>query len=768
MADGNILTYSLSNRLIVPNANNLALIRNSEESLANNITAAAEKNKNLLYRKKEDGSFSTVQEYLEKLAKESFNIEYSIYRKIDEQIAEEINKAYDNTPYYLKKKSMGTTIGQLITNVFYGIGKNQDEQLFQLLQVLSNINTNELIDSVEVKNEKIVGNFIAEHITNLMKTAKQEKNTASSLSDSEAKKIFDTVFDENRIMNYIQTEDLSSKEKKQIQSDVIKKLEHSADFKALSRQERMGKIKELALVEEVQWKDIMDFMVSDFFENIWQDVQPYLKKGITKKTFYKVIREIMTTPKKKSDQTLEAIAEENGFAYGSKGASRKKDEDTVYSLAAFRINTDKISEIIAPFVIKQDAMEINNKLQIINLRDQTFKEEIDDIILSHLQTYHEALQKYMYNKGYQNAWNYYQKNFLAEVIALVHRDSEDDKRLKETVSDMHSEIKKGAEAIETAKTLKDTINKVQFFLDSKETIDVNEVLDIAKKFLNKDAKDAEELVKIEGLLKKSETVEVGIQKLIDRLSHKKSGYIANFNGSIGEIFITAIESVVFKDTDVNNFYQKGSTKNVRGQSAHADITMGNVGIQAKVYDKDDIKLYSDTTIHFNTDDALRYLRTSGSTSKTAELNDELTAFRFFLLNNTILKEVGIQDGNSDQLFLNALNLRLENFIRYSDGLSLLGDIKNNFYLINFHVVPASVIFLKMAEMFSEVNKSLGEKLIVIDRTVDEEAIKNYSDGKKSDDDYLLNNYNVLKLLAKTSATFKSFTLSLSELGIGIF
>jgi len=75
---------------------------------------------------------------------------------------------------------------------------------------------------------------------------------------------------------------------------------------------------------------------------------------------------------------------------------------------------------------------------------------------------------------------------------------------------MHSEIKKGAEAIETAKTLKDTINKVQFFLDSKETIDVNEVLDIAKKFLNKDAKDAEELVKIEGLLKKSETVEVGI------------------------------------------------------------------------------------------------------------------------------------------------------------------------------------------------------------------------------------------------------------------
>jgi len=74
----------------------------------------------------------------------------------------------------------------------------------------------------------------------------------------------------------------------------------------------------------------------------------------------------------------------------------------------------------------------------------------------------------------------------------------------------------------------------------------------------------------------------------------------------------------------------------------------------------------------------------------------------------------------------------------------------------------------MAEMFSEVNKSLGEKLIVIDRTVDEEAIKNYSDGKKSDDDYLLNNYNVLKLLAKTSATFKSFTLSLSELGIGIF
>jgi len=58
---------------------------------------------------------------------------------------------------------------------------------------------------------------------------------------------------------------------------------------------------------------------------------------------------------------------------------------------------------------------------------------------------------------------------------------------------------------------------------------------------------------------------------------------------------------------------------------------------------------------------------------------------------------------TDNDFVTALNLRLANFIRYSDGLTDLENIKNNFFIINFNIVPASVIFLRMADMFKEKN-----------------------------------------------------------------
>jgi hypothetical protein len=61
-----------------------------------------------------------------------------------------------------------------------------------------------------------------------------------------------------------------------------------------------------------------------------------------------------------------------------------------------------------------------------------------------------------------------------------------------------------------------------------------------------------------------------------------------------------------------------------------------------MFDENNKTLY-ETTIDFSLDSALRYLRTnrSGSDTDKAMEGDELTAFRFFLANNTVLNSLQI-------------------------------------------------------------------------------------------------------------------------------
>jgi len=135
-----------------------------------------------------------------------------------------------------------------------------------------------------------------------------------------------------------------------------------------------------------------------------------------------------------------------------------------------------------------------------------------------------------------------------------------------------------------------------------------------------------------------------------------------------------------------------------------------------------------------------------------------------LLNNTILRELGVIDWTNND-FITSLNLRLANFIRYSDGLTDLGDIKNNFFIINFNIVPASVIFLKMADMFK--NKDIySDLMITFTNNTDYEGLSNYNPNSSEESAYSIG--NLLRFLADSNAVFKSFTLDLSELGIEVF
>jgi len=125
--------------------------------------------------------------------------------------------------------------------------------------------------------------------------------------------------------------------------------------------------------------------------------------------------------------------------------------------------------------------------------------------------------------------------------------------------------------------------------------DKKEIENIVNKFNKTDKDDAEMIKKMENFFLTQNYAE-GINVIKKRLVSKRAGYIANFNGGIGEIFITTIISKIApKNWDV---YQKGSSKNLYGQSAHADITIGDIGIQSKVYEKNNIKLYENTKVTF--------------------------------------------------------------------------------------------------------------------------------------------------------------------------
>ena len=750
---GNLINISLNNRFISPNEITKNIIENNLD-VKNKLEEAASYHKNNLLStyKNED---TDIPKYLKALAKESFGKECELYEKIDEDFSKSIKQAYDNTSQYLTKNyEQNLTFGEALTNLFYnGNSKKDDKNLTILLTDLGHLDAHQLIKMTEVSNDKIVANIIVSNTDQFFKELKIEKNISAKLG-KEAAETFSVLLNENNIMDYVTKNEIKDSEIKKIVKEQLIQLQKSDDFLKMDRSSRQKKMLEIITQAGGQISDFYDFLVELYTDQIWTQIAPYVKKGIGKKTIKKALIDFIKTGKQKNETN-------QGFSLTRAGAQIKKDGISVYTLASYDFDIPKIIETFTPFLIEKEIKDIKT-MDIKTIENSNI---FDQAMLSALQGYNDALQKYLTSIGHNDAWNYYANHFLNKVISLAKRDFQDEKNNDEAISNISSEIKKGVDALQIAHSLDEIIEEIDYLKQlSNQNVsssEINKIIDKSLGYLNKDEKDRETLTTIKKLINNN-SKEEAIKILRNRLNSKRAGYISNFNGSIGEIFITAILAVVFGGK-IPDIYQKGSSKNLIGQSAHADITMGNIGIQSKVYEKNDIKLYDNTEVKFKLNEALRYLRTKPSNSKKVEENDELSSFRFFLLNNTILQELGSNQSVDDNFFLRALNLRLENFIRYSDGLTRLGSIKNNFYLINFNIVPASVIFLKMAEIFENNNLNI---MIDFNNQIDITELKMYQDDDEKN--YLLNNLNVLKLLHNSSAKFKSFTLNLKDLGLEKF
>ena len=760
---GNLINLEYDNRFLVPNETVRQIFKENSQAQSKLEKAAVYHKENLLtiHNKKQD----SVENYLRDLADSSFKIEYDLYSKLDKNFADSIEKAYrasKKSNYLTQQYQNNLTYGQALTNLFYGgESSSTNTALTILLTDLAHLDVHQLIKMTEVSNEKMVGNIIVSNIDTFMHDLKIEKNIAAEIG-GDTLETFANLLNENNIMTIIQQEEIKESEVKKIIKKELLQLQKSPEFLAMDRKSRQSQMLSLIELNGGEMKDAISFLIDELIDKIWAEIGPYTKKGVGKKTIRKAVIELLSQGKLKKNSKINIEnEEERGFTFSKAGAVLQKNGQTSFTLAAYSLNANAISQLFSDFLIKNET----KKEAVLDIKQMYNMTGFDEAMIMALQGYNEALQKYLLSKGHQMAWEYYVQNFLSKVVDLAKRDYQEEKTSNEAISNMSAEIRKGVNALQIAHSVDEILTKIEILNSSLDkNIDnneINSIIEMATNYLNKDKKDIEILNEIKNLIK-SGSIKKGIKDLKDRLTSKRAGFISNFNGSIGEIFITAIEAVVFNGKNLA-IYQKGSSQNLRGQSAHADITIDKVGIQSKIYKENDIKLYKDTTVSFKTDDALRYLRTRISNSKTAEPNDELSSFRFFLLNNTILQEIGSTEAVNDNFFLQALNLRLENFIRYSDGLTKLGEIKNNFYLINFNIVPASVIFLKMAEIFEEKDYSI---LIKFFNEVDGNLLKNYIND--SENGYLLNNNNVLSLLKKTRAEFSSFTLKLSELGVNIF
>lgn len=192
-------------------------------------------------------------------------------------------------------------------------------------------------------------------------------------------------------------------------------------------------------------------------------------------------------------------------------------------------------------------------------------------------------------------------------------------------------------------------------------------------------------------------------------------------GDIGELIVNLVIGMLFTTDniykDAENFFgtQLGD-KNLGTGKMAVDLALQGIGFQVKNFpsfeNQDDIYLYhqsnllyADSKVYINKEDGNRYMS-----------NDNWIA----------LAKYGNGDDSLKDDILNILKESLPNYLRYSENiiqnlpkeLETLSQLRNNFYIINFRIIPASVIFHELAQLI--INNSKDEILKMFYYTANDE------------------------------------------------
>lgn len=304
-------------------------------------------------------------------------------------------------------------------------------------------------------------------------------------------------------------------------------------------------------------------------------------------------------------------------------------------------------------------------------------------------------------------------------------------------------------------------------------------------FLTKVSDNISDTIKAE-LTTDGSDLQYEILRAVDKyikMTWNDQGHVSNFNGTISEIFVTFFLREILKEiqnpqmvfqrgggaqgaedskqsvTDIDVLYknevdENGNTKlNEQGSPMRT-----GVGLQAKHYDNNSIKLYEDTIMIYK---AQRYL-----------LQDDIDAFLFLMGNNSFLTDM--QPDFS--YLLPFLYYRMAGFYRHINP-KISNALQNNFYIINLNVVPASIIFLFIAQqifdnygnltMFS-LQGDVSENNFQMRSSDDTKHYNLFINYDKEVNDTKLKDDNFINKIRSFKIIFKGVTINIDNLNLSVF
>lgn len=705
--------------------------------------------------------FKRTEERLQELAEESLINEKAFYTTVFKEEASAFNEQVDigfetkDPAYMLKQTYNGQPLYQALTYKLLDINDSNDTTgKWEFIQILSSLRSQDItsgLAGVELSPIEQAKEIIDGYVKSFAYTMKEHrfnlKAQAPDLAEDQRKKLIEQAYHERFLFDMdLRKTDIKIKPK-DVQDFAIgipapdnMELYRSSGSKDV----QIAFLKRHALKQKEMIQEIISLL------------GPLIKESLTEEEIEDVLYSILEEGKpissvgsintKTNIVTSAGINKKFSAFMSPDGEGYKKLESIIQSEISTTSGAEKEVEI-------------------------TFKKELDEQLRSKLKNFHQNVYTFINNwnrpsltRGItmedfkQRASNYYTLSLRAYVDEALENDYHNIVQNELARSELYDELKALTTTLTQIKTLADA-REIANQAKKKTEEQLQEIISAATKdgkvkLGGKEYKPEDVLQK----LKDPKEVEVLLGALSTRITERVTGFVSNVQGSIGELIYTVLLRQTVGET---NAYQFGRARNEKGQQAHADIGFvidNNLyGIQSKVYQSNNATIYEKTTVNFASSDAIRYL---GS-------EDALTAFRFFLVNNSVLESPLVNvppavSENGEVSFLKILYDKLDYFIRYSDGLTSLENVHNTFYMINFNLIPASaVFFLIMQQLEIENNNKNSKKFI--DYTPDkisltESQVKG-EDGKNKN----LMNKDILKFI-ENKATFKGLTINLNSLG----
>lgn len=292
---------------------------------------------------------------------------------------------------------------------------------------------------------------------------------------------------------------------------------------------------------------------------------------------------------------------------------------------------------------------------------------------------------------------------------LIDRVNKEEEKFnnKENVESFYSELQRAFETmVKKIPELNSIKQDVEELENEENQKNIQEKLVDAAEKLNKLIDNNKKKIDIEVYINNSDRKK-GLEDLkaaiIKKTEGKIQGFYSSLKGSIGEAIFTLLLKMALTDGKAEVM---GTQKNKLGQSSHVDVTYAAqdlkkvLGFQIKFYTGDSVSLYSENEGY-----------SLGETSIDRYINKKsLNDYRLLAAvgpygweGNQFFEDLypDIYDKNSTFFFMRYL----ENFMRikdiYQGDLAGANKVLNNFFIINFKIIPTSVIISNIIKDIEE-------------------------------------------------------------------